>query len=280
MNEKPLPQERMIADLRRLCNADERLEAAMLYGSFPLGEADRYSDIDCILFFYDPWLPDVDRRLWAGQIGPIELFYTNEFGTQVAIYSNLVRAEFHFDPASSMRKIDDWRGSTWFPTLEAAILVDRNGALHRHLQPLSGPRPDHETREEARTLCDGFLNWYLFGANVLARGEHARALEILHILQDNLLRSVRTLEGRTGHWITPTRSLEAEISAEAYRRYRSCTASLEPGALRAAYGETWLWGNELLAGLSRRHALALPVELIAKLDAELAERNIITRPGV
>ena len=39
----------MIERLRALCQEDERLEAAMLYGSFARQEADQFSDIDAML---------------------------------------------------------------------------------------------------------------------------------------------------------------------------------------------------------------------------------------
>jgi lincosamide nucleotidyltransferase len=41
-----LPQEQLIARVRALCHADERLDAAMMYGSFVYGEGDAYSDIE------------------------------------------------------------------------------------------------------------------------------------------------------------------------------------------------------------------------------------------
>jgi lincosamide nucleotidyltransferase B/F len=264
-----LPQEAMIERLRRLCVEDERLEAAMLYGSFTRHEGDRFSDIDCVLYFEDEALAGVDPVAWAGQIAPVMLYYINEFGNGVAIFDNLVRAEFHFDRASDIVQIKDWHGNVWFPSVEAALLLDRTGRLTEHLKVLVCEPPDHDTPEDVLFLCHSFLNWMLFGSNVLFRGEHARALEILHLIGDYLLRMARLLEGRSEHWITPTKALEQELSPSSYERYRACTAPLEVGSLRAAYLAGWEWGNELLTRLAQCHQLDLPGDLIHKLHQRL-----------
>src|SRR3712207_3496754 len=41
-----LPQERLITRVQELCHEDERLVAALTYGSFIHGEADGHSDIE------------------------------------------------------------------------------------------------------------------------------------------------------------------------------------------------------------------------------------------
>jgi lincosamide nucleotidyltransferase len=46
-----LPQEAMIERVRELCHRDERLVSALMYGSFAIGEGDRFSEIEFYLFF-------------------------------------------------------------------------------------------------------------------------------------------------------------------------------------------------------------------------------------
>ena len=41
-----LPQEAMIERVRELCEQDGRVVAALMYGSFALGQGDRFSDIE------------------------------------------------------------------------------------------------------------------------------------------------------------------------------------------------------------------------------------------
>jgi lincosamide nucleotidyltransferase len=267
-----LPQQALIERLRQRCRQDGRLVAAMLYGSCARNEADRFSDIDTILFFRDESLAEIDQRAWVSRIAPLELYYHNEFGIGVAIFSNLVRAEFHFDPASKMADIESWQGQTWFPSLEGPLLVDKTGQLRVHLQRLVGPPPSHDTPQDVRYLCDSFLNWYLFGTNVLARGEQARALEILNLVHDHLLRMGRLLELIPERWIKPTSALEDELSPAAYRRYQACTARLARGELWEAYAAAWTWGNEMLAALAERHSVVLPDALMAKI-AEHVEQH-------
>jgi lincosamide nucleotidyltransferase len=264
-------QESMIERLREICRQDARIIAAMLYGSFTRKEGDEFSDIDTVLYFADESLPDIDQKAWVSQIAPVELYYHNEFGNGVAIFENLVRAEFHFDPAGDMHKIESWQGSAWFPALDDTILVDKSGELARRLQILVGSPPPHNTSRDIRYLCDSLLNWSLFGANVLARGERARALEILNVIHDTLLRMARLAEGTGERWISPAKALELEISAASYRRFQTCTARLNRKDLWRAYLSSWGWGNELLAVLAERHSVALPVELIAKLEGRLEQ---------
>ncbi len=158
-----IPQQSMIHRLRQVCLADERLLAAMLYGSFACEEGDAFSDIDAILYFADADLPAIEQSAWVSQIAPVWLYYHNEFGSGVAIFANLVRAEFHFEPASDIPKLAQWRGVMAFPTLEGALLVDKTGALSPHLRLLVGPPPDRRQPGEAQFLCQSFLNWFLFG---------------------------------------------------------------------------------------------------------------------
>ncbi len=92
-----LPQEIMIEKVRQLCDQDERVVAALMYGSFALGQGDRFSDIEFYLFFTEEALEGLEEEAWVGQIAPLELYYVNEFGNGTATFENLVRGEFHFE---------------------------------------------------------------------------------------------------------------------------------------------------------------------------------------
>ena len=69
-----LQQEVMIERVRELCERDERVVAALMYGSFALGQGDRFSDIELYLFFEDKALEGLDEEAWIGQIAPAELY--------------------------------------------------------------------------------------------------------------------------------------------------------------------------------------------------------------
>jgi lincosamide nucleotidyltransferase len=264
-----LPQTLMIEKIRALCQQDEGITAALLGGSFSIGEGDAYSDIDCVLFFDPGALTTLDRRAWVEQIRPTLLFYADDFGHFTAIFDNLIRAEFHFNSDLEMAKVSGWQGSVWFPSLEAAILIDRSGRLAGYLQALIGAPPERDLPETVEQLTASFANLTLFGLNVLERGEHARALEMLGLVHRYLLMMARLVEGTTSHWVTPSRGLEQDISPQAYARFVGCTASLDRDALCHAYQRTWEWGIEMAAALYCRHSLILPQALLDAISARM-----------
>jgi lincosamide nucleotidyltransferase B/F len=109
------------------------------------------------------------------------------------------------------------------------------------------------------------------GANLLERGEYARAEAFLTLIHGHLLQALRLVEGKYDQWLSPTRRLEEDASASSYQRYRACTAALEAEQLVWAYASTWEWGRELMDELATRHALALPEALLDKLDRHLGQ---------
>ena len=260
-----LEQTFMIDQARQLCQEDEQLVAALLYGSFTRGEGDYYSDIEMALFFEDEVLPHLDQQTWVAQIAPVALYFEDDVGHHTAIFQNLVRGEFHFYPASDISIVSGWQGNAWFPSPESTILVDRTGALAQHLAPLIGPLPERNNPETAYSTLLNFMNWSLFGFNVLARGELARSLELLTLTHRHLLRMIRLVEGSTIHWPTPSKGLETDLSPGAYQRFKSCTGRLDREELWQAYDATWQWGLELMSELAQSHQLPLSETLIAKL---------------
>jgi lincosamide nucleotidyltransferase len=104
-----LLQQAMIERVRALCQQDERIDAAMMYGSFTHGEGDRFSDIEFVFFVQDGPFAELNRRAWLQQIAPVALLYVNDFGIDAVIFENLVRGEFHFHRRSEMSLAAAWR---------------------------------------------------------------------------------------------------------------------------------------------------------------------------
>ena len=267
-------QRAMIERVRHLCRLDERLAAAMMYGSFAQSEGDEFSDIEFILFFYDEVLEDVNQEEWVARIARVELYFVNEYGNGTAIFEGLIRGEFHFDRASDIERIDEsWKETDWFPSLEATLVLDRTGELTRRLRRIVGPTLPRDTPEQIQFLCNCFVNWFLFGSNLLVRGELARALDLLGVVQDQLLRMTRILERSTEHWFNPSKLLEKDISEASYARYVACTANLDERALWSAYLSAWAWGKELMPSLAQEQGVALPATLLERLDRRLTDAS-------
>ena len=263
-----LRQEAMIERVRGLCEDDGRVAAALMYGSFALGEGDEFSDIEFYLFFEDGALGGVDRESWVGRVAPLGLYYVNEFGSGTAVFEDLVRGEFHFEAASNVGLVDAWEAA-WFPSLGSAVLVDKVGELSRRVSGLVGQPPDLDNPKRALFLCRSLINWTLMGANLLERGEYARAEAFLTLVHGHLLQALRLVEGKSRNWLSPTRRLEEDVPTSVYERFRSCTAGVEAGQLARAYAATWGWARELMDELAARHALSLPEALLDKLDGRL-----------
>lgn len=270
--EDVLEQEVLIAKVRELAVEDERIVAVLMYGSFALSEGDHLSDIEFYLYFGAP-LDGVDRRRWLERLGPIELHYVNEFGTDTVIFSNAIRGEFHFEPASSISTVAKW-DNAWFPSQHTAIVLDRTGELARTLGPFAKKPPAQDRRTTAEFISRSLVNWTLMGANLLNRGEIAGALALLGRVHVDVLKAARMVEGSTVHWLSPSRHLEDDISPESYERFRTCTAALAEPDLRAAYVATWRWARELMEVLAGGHELALPQGLLSQID----ERVFSPRP--
>lgn len=266
-----LLQAEMIEQVRRLCQQDERVSAAMMYGSFTHSQGDRYSDIEFLLFFEDEGFDSLDRRAWLEGVAPVALMSVNDFGITAVIFENLVRGEFHFHRAAEVTIAERWRGVIAFPSLASTLLVDKSGLLTPLLEPLIGPDPVRNQLALVQSLADDFPNVYLFGLNVLRRGELARALEMLGALQRLLLRCARVLAGKTGPWFIPSRQLEQDLSPQAYARFQRCTAGLDANDLEQAFREAGVWANDLLSALHESYGVDTHAELRARIAGLLDE---------
>ena len=118
-----------------------------MYGSFTKGEGDAFSDIEFCVYLDEATYSAWDAPAWVAQVAPVALYLTNEFGTGTAIFENLVRGEFHFEPAADMGQIRAWKQDAGFPAAEAMLIVDRSGELTEHLQYISGPGPERGRAE-------------------------------------------------------------------------------------------------------------------------------------
>lgn len=99
----------------------------------------------------------------------------------------------------------------------------------------------------AQQLTDELANWTLMPAHVQARGEHARAHNLLHaVIAPLQLKLCRLLRGSTAHWLTPSRALEADLPDADVERHATATGPLTPETVRTAAANSWRWSRELI----------------------------------
>lgn len=271
-----LPQHSMIRKVEELCRADPSIRAALQYGSFTQGEGDAWSDIEFWLFVDDLALAGLDGRVWVARVAPVLLFVQNEFGAGVAIFENLVRGEFHFAAASSLPQIREWPLSEERPDIDAMIVLDRGGELREHLTAMLAAPSSRLTTARLQSLQDRFLNWFLFGLNLLARGEAARALDVLSSVQRHLLWLARIAEGSAErHFLTPSRRAESDLEPASYGRYAETSARLEAADLARAYRAAWRWYGELAGSLADEFGTTPRKLLMQRLGERVA--NVLTQ---
>lgn len=259
-------QEKMIENFRENCHQDIRVVSALMFGSFATGEGDQYSDIEFAVFIRDDSFDGFDQRSWLDAFSPVAAYFLDDFGHHTALFENGVRGEFHFMRASEQSIVADWQGYGWFPSLEAGVVLDRTGELSKYARVLVGGPPRREGAELVEGLALNLINLMLFGANLLNRGEYARAWALLGKAHESLLKLARLYEGATDHWPTPSRGLETDLSGNAYRRYLTCTAGAERVPLCRAYCESWRWSRELIEAVVKPHNVELPQSVMAQVE--------------
>ncbi|MEU8004907.1 hypothetical protein AB0B66_27415 [Catellatospora sp. NPDC049111] len=262
-----LPQEHLIARVRELCQADEHLVAALTYGSFAQGEADAHSDVEFWLFFGANHARALDHRAWLDRVGPIRHVVVNEFGSHVVFFPNLVRGEFHFATAGDIASVAGWPARS--APVDRMIVLDRTGALRQALDALPARPHLPAGAKEVDELCGRFANWLVLAYHVAQRGELLRAVDALSHAQRHLLWMARLAEGRTGHWLTPSRRAEADLGTELVEPLRRTVTAAEAGAVGEAIATAWACGRRFWVALAERHGGEVPQELFTDLDAVL-----------
>ena len=122
-------QKEMIGRFREACNEEGRIVAALMFGSFVIGEGDTFSDIEFAVFIHDDCFQSFEQRSWLDTVSPVAAYFPDDFGHHTALFANGIRGEFHFMRESDIPIISTWQGYGWFPSLDAAVLLDRSGEL-------------------------------------------------------------------------------------------------------------------------------------------------------
>ncbi|HFR3751212.1 TPA: lincosamide nucleotidyltransferase Lnu(B), partial [Streptococcus suis] len=269
-----LKQKELIANVKNLTESDERITACMMYGSFTKGEGDQYSDIEFYIFLKDSITSNFDSSNWLFDVAPYLMLYKNEYGTEVVIFDNLIRGEFHFLSEKDMNIIPSFKDSGYIPDTKAMLIYDETGQLENYLSEISGARPNRLTEENANFLLCNFSNLWLMGINVLKRGEYARSLELLSQLQKNTLQLIRMAEKNADNWLNMSKNLEKEISLENYKKFAKTTARLDKVELFEAYKNSLLLVMDLQSHLIEQYNLKVTHDILERLLNYINEKEV------
>src|SRR5690606_10649015 len=129
-----MTQLQMINKTKSIAQQDANVSAVFMYGSFTKNEGDSYSDIEFYIFVKSK--ADFSSEKWVNQIYPVGIFFTNEYGTEVAIFDNMIKGEFHFLNREDIKIINSWEGAVTFSELDQMCLVDKDGLLAKTLNQI------------------------------------------------------------------------------------------------------------------------------------------------
>lgn len=258
----------LIDRVRDQCAHDPGLDAALMYGSFVKDEADAYSDIEFWLFHTPAAHAALDPDAWCGRIAPTLAVLRNEFGAHVAVFPGLIRGEFHFATTDDLPQVATWPESA--PHTERMLVLDRCG----HLAPLLAALPRRpaapNTPDAVARACEPLANWLVLARNLVERGELLRAWDALGHAVRHLTWMARLAEDATGHWLTPSRAAERELTATSAARLTAATAPATAGELRRALRTAAREGRRHWHTLAAAHEITVPDTLLDEIDAALA----------
>ena len=228
-----MTQLQMIDKTKFIAQQDENVSALFMYGSFTKNEGDKYSDIEFYIFLKSK--ENFSAEKWVNQIYPVALYFTNEYGSEVAIFENMIRGEFHFLKTDEIEIIKSWEGIVSFSDFDQMNLIDKNGLLTKTLNQIKTKSPERITNENILWLSQSLLNVMLTTSNLIKRGEFAHAHQSLSNVQKYLLWLIRITTTKTQHWESPTKNLEKDIDPIWYSTFKTVTSDLTPKNILLAF---------------------------------------------
>lgn len=256
-----MTQLQMIDTTKSIAQSDENVSAVLMYGSFTKNEGDQYSDIEFYIF-----LKSKEKFLaenWVNQIYPTAMYFTNGYGSEVAIFENLIRGEFHFLTVNEIDVIKSWEGFVAFSDFDQMNLIDKDGLLTETLNQIKTKLPVRTTNENILFLSQSLLNVLLTTNNLIKRQEYAHAYQSLSNVQKYLLWLIRIAINQTNHWESPTKSLEKDFDKDWYSEYRLTTSDLDKENLIKAF----------------QNSLNLSKKLFDELDIATDLKQLLNRIG-
>jgi predicted nucleotidyltransferase len=238
------------------CQADDRVLAVFLGGSYARGAADAHSDLDLSLITTDAAYEEfvAERAAFLGRLG--ELVFLENFDHQ-----NLVFFIFQ----------DDIEGELWFASenhldrLHSGpyrVLLDKQGML----SGIAFPEPEPGLADQIEILRRQVV-WFWHDLShftiAMARRQLWWAQGQLHVLRQYCISLVRLRHnfsdadlGSEAYW-----KLDQALPAEQLAPLQATYCPLERGAMLQAGLALVQWYRELAAPLAQAHEIAYPAAL-------------------
>lgn len=252
----------MIKQVKRSSLLDPNIRSVFMYGSFIKGEGDKYSDIEFYIFLTDT--NKFDEKHWVSRLGNVDLFFKNEFGTKVAIYDDLIRAEFHFLDVKEVGIIKSWEGLISFEHKDKMIQVDKDGLLQNTLDSISIISPTRNSKESIEWLAQSLVNSLVYTSHLIGRKEWAHAHMTFSYIQKFTLWLMRLESLAFDHWESPSKSLEKDIPKMMYEKYKKVCPALDPNAIATSFRSSVDIAGELFLSLEVNQEIILTLEKVRK----------------
>ena len=250
-----------IDQVKEVASSDPNIRAAFMYGSFIKGEGDKFSDIEFYLFLEDN--KSFDESSWIKKLGNPLVYFQNEFGTKVAVYDDLIRAEFHFLNIDEIEVIKSWEGLVSFENRDKMIHVDKDGRLKQVLDSIEVLSPVRNSEESVTWLAQSLINSLIHTFSLVNRREWAHAHMSFAFIQKYIVWLLRIDENSFKHWEGPTKSLEKELTSKAYEKYEKVCPALGEGEIVDSFKAAIVIADELFRTLKVDESISLILKKIS-----------------
>jgi predicted nucleotidyltransferase len=238
------------------CQADSRVVAALLVGSYAKGLADTYSDLDVCVVTTDSAFEafKTERETFLGQLG--DLVFLEDFeipNIAFYIFADGVEGELYFWRAGGIKEL---------PNAPYQVLLDKIGLLAETVSPNAQPTPENQT-ETLRRQLHFFWHEMSHFITALGRGQLWWAYGQLGALRNVCLNLARLhhnfADGEIGD--EPYFKIEKAMPIERIVGLQDSICLMERAAMLQSAWVILRFYQTLAADLTQKHGLEYPAKL-------------------
>ena len=250
------------------CQADERVLAATLYGSFARGEADAFSDLDLGLITTDQVYDDFVASRAGGELlgNPV---FLESFGRPDMLFFICADGT---DGELSLGRVGQFNQDHGGPYV---VLLDKANLLAGTVFPRPVPEPAMQNAMQHETLRRQ-IYWFWHDLShfitAMRRGQLWWAygeLEILRGVCVNLARLAYNFADTDGGGTEPYFKIEQVMPTERLAALKATFCPLEPAAMRQAGLSIFRFYCDLAPALAQAHEITYPADLEHVMSARL-----------